>query len=105
MPAEITIVEKIELYYEDIEGNQLQYYFWENGYSPEVQAKLAMAIKDMESQSVLIGGSPTELYMDADGINHLVWECENPNGTYWIAAPLLREELIRIAESIGVPAL
>ena len=57
-------------------------------------------MKGLESQSVLVNGQAAELYSTADGLRYLVWNGQEAEELYWLAAALDTETLVQIAESV-----
>ena len=57
-------------------------------------------LEGSEIQNVFVDSFPAKLYLGADGVNRLF--CIKEDDYYWIAGPVSSEELIQIAESIGV---
>ena len=61
------------------------------------------AEREASAQSVFVGASPAELYLNQgeDGANELVWKDEEKGLLFWLHGPVTEEELIKIAKSIG----
>ena len=70
--------------------------------SPEAKEQQALqeTVKGLESQSVLVNGQAAELYSTADGLRYLVWNGQEAEELYWLAAALDTETLVQIAESV-----
>jgi hypothetical protein len=92
----------MELNYKSADGKQLHYVYARVLDVGAKRAEIRAAVEGLELREVLVNGSPAELYESAGDVNHLVWVGERADEIYWIAAALPSEELIWMAESVGI---
>jgi hypothetical protein len=95
---------RLDLQYNAESKEPILFRYWLEGRADKLKAEMEEALVGLTPQSIQVNGLPAQLYADSDGCYHLVWTSEEPEGTFWITAALTPEELIRIAEGVGVDA-